>query len=155
MLTIPVSGALAAKYIRQVASGGTTARSETCIVAVMLKTRFILGVTYLIEIMSTALGSGPTASRPLSWSKAKSVTWSPAGPGRHACGLTPPSGGGVRPDAPPGVVVIAVVTCAIPGDPNCARNWPGCDPWHEIDSCVHVCRIINFHRGLPCGAVVT
>src|SRR5213082_2382939 len=58
-------------------------------------------------------------------------------------------------DAPPGVVVIALVTCAIPGDPNCARNWPGCDPWHEFDSCVYVCRIINFHRGLPRGAVVT
>src|SRR5438045_5894988 len=97
MLTIPVSGALAAKYIRQVASGGITARSETCIVVVMLKTLFIFGVTYLIEIMSTALGSGPTASRPLSWSKAKSVTCSPAGPGCIACGVTPPSGGGVTP----------------------------------------------------------
>src|SRR5437879_10074145 len=93
MLPIPVAGALAAKYIREVASGGRTARSETCIVAVMLKTRFILGVTYLIEIISTALGSGPTASRPLSWSKAKSVTCSPAGPGCIACGVTPPSGG--------------------------------------------------------------
>src|SRR5213076_569272 len=94
---IPVSGALAAKYIRQVANGGIAARSETCIVAVMLKTRFILGVTYLMVIMSTALGSGPTASRPLSWSKAKSVTCSPAGPGCIACGVTPPSGGGVAP----------------------------------------------------------
>src|SRR5438874_13836656 len=97
MLTIPVSGALAAKYIRQVANGGIAARSQTCIVAVMLKTRFILGVTYVIEIMSTALGSGPTASTPLSWSKAKSATCSPAGPGCIVRGVTPPTGGRAAP----------------------------------------------------------
>ena len=58
-------------------------------------------------------------------------------------------------DAPPGVVVIALVTCAIPDYPNCARKWPGCDPWHEVNFCVRVCRIINFHWGLPRGAVIT
>src|SRR6476646_11071317 len=97
ILTIPVSGALAAKYIRHVADGGITARSETCIVPVILKTPLIFVVTYLMEIMSTALGSGPTARRPLSWSKAKSVTCSPSGLGCIACGVTPPSGGGVAP----------------------------------------------------------
>src|SRR5882724_3470870 len=58
-------------------------------------------------------------------------------------------------DAPPGVVVIALVVGGIPGYPNCARIRSGRDPWHEVDSCGQVCRIINFHWGPPRGTTVT
>ena len=58
-------------------------------------------------------------------------------------------------DAPPRVVVIALVVGGIPGYSNCARSRSGRDPWHEVDSCGQVCRIINFHRSPPRGTMVT
>src|ERR1051325_10371173 len=97
MLITPVSGALAVKYIRQVALGGRTLRSETFIVALMVVTFRTVVARYLMLMISTADGSGPTASRPPSSAEAEPVPCARAGPGGMACGVAPPLGGGVAP----------------------------------------------------------